>query len=71
MKAFGLELGEMLKSGGDVVCLTGGDLGAGKTTLTKAIAVGLGIDDYVTSPSYTIVNEYEADCLYIILTYTE
>lgn len=57
MKAFGLELGEMLKSG-DVVCLTG-DLGAGKTTLTKAIAVGLGIDDYVTSPSYTIVNEYE------------
>lgn len=57
MKAFGLKLGEILKSG-DVVCLTG-DLGAGKTTLTKAIAVGLGIDDYVTSPSYTIVNEYE------------
>ncbi len=30
-----------------------------KTTLTKAIAIGLEIDDYVTSPSYTIVNEYE------------
>lgn len=57
MKSFGNKLGEMLESG-DVVCLTG-DLGAGKTTLTKSIAIGLGIDDYVTSPSYTIVNEYD------------
>lgn len=57
MKAFGKALGEILESG-NVVCLTG-DLGAGKTTLTKSIALGLGIDEYVTSPSYTIVNEYE------------
>lgn len=57
MKDLGHKLGEILESG-DVVCLTG-DLGAGKTTLTKSIAVGLGIDDYVTSPSYTIVNEYD------------
>jgi tRNA threonylcarbamoyladenosine biosynthesis protein TsaE len=57
MKRFGEKLADVLKSG-DVVCLTG-DLGAGKTTLTKSIAAGLGINDYVTSPSYTIVNEYE------------
>lgn len=57
MQAFGLALGKVL-TGGDVVCLTG-DLGAGKTTLTKSIALGLGIEEYVTSPSYTIVNEYD------------
>lgn len=57
MKEFGHVLGKTL-SEGDVVCLSG-DLGAGKTTLTKAIAIGLEIEDYVTSPSYTIVNEYE------------
>ena len=57
MKRFGLSLGKMLEAG-QMVCLSG-DLGAGKTTLTKSIALGLEIDDYVTSPSYTIVNEYE------------
>ncbi len=57
MKSFGLKLADVLKPG-DIVCLSG-DLGAGKTTLTKSIAAGLGIEDYVTSPSYTIVNEYE------------
>jgi len=55
-KAFGKELAEKLKPG-DVVALTG-DLGAGKTTLTKYIAEGLGITEVVTSPTFTIVQEY-------------
>lgn len=65
---FGIFLGENLRPG-DVVCLNG-DLGAGKTTLTKSIAKGLGIDDYVTSPTFTIVNEYYGKIdLYHIDTY--
>jgi len=56
-KALGYKLGKALK-GGDVLCLMG-DLGAGKTTLTQSIAEGLGVDDYVTSPTFTLVNEYE------------
>ncbi|MDK7355358.1 tRNA (adenosine(37)-N6)-threonylcarbamoyltransferase complex ATPase subunit type 1 TsaE [Peptoniphilus harei] len=65
---FGIFLGENLNPG-DVVCLNG-DLGAGKTTLTKSIAKGLGIDDYVTSPTFTIVNEYYGKTdLYHIDTY--
>ena len=45
-------------------------MGAGKTTLTKSIAKGLGIDDYVTSPTFTIVNEYYGKTdLYHIDTY--
>lgn len=65
---FGLFLGENLRPG-DVVCLNG-DLGAGKTTLTKSIAKGLGIDYYVTSPTFTIVNEYYGKTdLYHIDTY--
>ncbi|WP_130805989.1 tRNA (adenosine(37)-N6)-threonylcarbamoyltransferase complex ATPase subunit type 1 TsaE [Senegalia massiliensis] len=50
-------IGSLLNSG-DVICLDG-DLGAGKTTLTKSIVKGLGVDEYVTSPTFTIVNEYE------------
>ncbi len=43
---------------GDVILLSG-DLGAGKTTLVKAIASGLGIDErMVTSPSFAIIHEY-------------
>ena len=53
----GLKLGQMLKTP-SVVCLTG-DLGAGKTTFTKSIAKGLGIEEHITSPTFTIVNEYE------------
>jgi tRNA threonylcarbamoyladenosine biosynthesis protein TsaE len=44
---------------GSVVALRGG-LGAGKTYFTKGIAQGLGVEDTVTSPTYTIVSEYEA-----------
>jgi tRNA threonylcarbamoyladenosine biosynthesis protein TsaE len=53
----GIKLGRLLKTG-DIVCLTG-DLGTGKTHITKGIAKGLGITDNITSPTFTIVNEYE------------
>lgn len=42
---------------GDVLAYTG-DLGAGKTAFTRGLAAGLGITDRVTSPTYTVVNEY-------------
>ena len=42
---------------GDVIAYLG-DLGAGKTAFTRGLARGLGIADSVTSPTYTIVNEY-------------
>ena len=44
-------------SPGTVIAFTG-DLGAGKTAFTRGLARGLGITDRVTSPTYTIVNEY-------------
>lgn len=56
-KQFGIGLGKLLKSG-DIICLNG-DLGAGKTTLTKSIGLGLDVDDYITSPTFTLINEYE------------
>ena len=43
---------------GAVVAFTG-DLGAGKTAFTRGLARGLGVPDRVTSPTFTIVNEYE------------
>lgn len=52
----GVKIGTQLKSG-DIVVLNG-DLGAGKTHLTKGIAEGLEVSDYITSPTFTIVNEY-------------
>lgn len=53
----GRKLGSMLQKG-DNVCLFG-DLGTGKTAFTNGIAKGLGISGYITSPTFTIVNEYE------------
>lgn len=55
-KRFGLELAQKLKPG-DIIALIG-DLGTGKTTLTKAIAEGLGITEMITSPTFTLVQEY-------------
>lgn len=55
-EAFGAHLAAQLRAG-DVIAYRG-DLGAGKTALTRGIAAGLGITDRVTSPTYTIVNEY-------------
>jgi len=55
---FGRELGALALPG-DVICLDG-DLGAGKTTLTQAIAQGLQVPDseYVTSPSFAVLHQY-------------
>ena len=55
---FGRRLGESL-SAGDVVAMVG-DLGTGKTTLTGYIARGLGIKETVSSPTYTIIKEYNS-----------
>lgn len=57
LMAYGYRLGRKLQAG-DVLVLTG-NLGAGKTTLTKGIAKGLDIDQMIKSPTYTIVREYE------------
>jgi len=54
----GFSLGKLLNSG-DIICLTG-DLGTGKTHITKGIARGLGINENITSPTFTIVNEYDS-----------
>ena len=52
----GMRLAAALQAG-DVVAYYG-DLGAGKTAFTRGIARGLGVQEAVTSPTYTIVNEY-------------
>lgn len=58
MKAFGAKLGGFLK-GGEILELVG-DVGAGKTTLTKGIAAGMGVDEDVQSPTFTISRVYDA-----------
>ena len=55
--AVGKRLGESA-SAGDIYLLDG-DLGVGKTVLAKGFAAGLGITEPVTSPTFTIVHEYE------------
>ncbi|MDH6363297.1 tRNA threonylcarbamoyladenosine biosynthesis protein TsaE [Enterococcus sp. PF1-24] len=56
-ETFAKKIGEVAEAGDNLV-LTG-DLGAGKTTLTKGIALGLGIQQMIKSPTYTIIREYE------------
>lgn len=57
-KKIGARIGRALKTG-DVVALTG-DLGAGKTTLVKGIAAGLGVKEKdVASPTFVLIHEYE------------
>mgnify|MGYP000169951910 CR=1 FL=1 len=56
-EAIGRELAQQLAPGA-VVAFTG-DLGAGKTAFVRGMAQGLGISQRVTSPTFTIVNEYE------------
>ncbi len=55
------EIGKKISAtlhGGDIVALSG-DLGAGKTTLVKGIAAGLGIEHEMTSPTFTLMNVYD------------
>ena len=55
----GKKIGRHLEAGDTLLLF--GDLGAGKTTLTQGIARGLGVpgEEYVRSPSFTLVNEYQ------------
>lgn len=53
---FAKKLATEVKSG-DILCLSG-EVGAGKSAFTRGLALGLGITQAVTSPTYTIVNEY-------------
>jgi tRNA threonylcarbamoyladenosine biosynthesis protein TsaE len=55
-KEFGRALAKELKAG-SVVALTG-PLGSGKTVLIQGICSGLGVTEFVTSPSFVIINEY-------------
>ncbi len=61
---FAVQIGRMLKKG-DVIAYTGG-LGAGKTTFTRGLAIGMGLEDNVVSPTFALVNEYRGEkiCLY-------
>lgn len=56
-KQIGMEMGQKAQKGA-IYCLSG-DLGVGKTVFTKGFAEGLGITEHVTSPTFTIINEYE------------
>ena len=53
------KLGGLLRPG-DMIAYKGG-LGAGKTTFTRGIAIGMGLGDNVTSPTFALVNEYRGD----------
>ena len=52
----GMKLGENAKPG-QIVCIDG-DLGVGKTVFTKGFAKGLGVEEDVVSPTFTIIQEY-------------
>lgn len=56
--AVGERIGREAKPG--TLCTLTGDLGVGKTVLTQGIAKGLGIKEYVSSPTFTIVQVYES-----------
>ncbi|HOC34490.1 MAG: tRNA (adenosine(37)-N6)-threonylcarbamoyltransferase complex ATPase subunit type 1 TsaE [Ruminococcus flavefaciens] len=53
------KLGGLLKAG-DMIAYKGG-LGAGKTTFTRGLAIGMGLGDNVTSPTFALVNEYRGE----------
>ena len=43
----------------DIICLSG-QMGAGKSVIVRGIACGIGISEHITSPTFTIVNEYRS-----------
>ncbi|MDD2499165.1 MAG: tRNA (adenosine(37)-N6)-threonylcarbamoyltransferase complex ATPase subunit type 1 TsaE [Desulfitobacteriaceae bacterium] len=45
---------------GTIIALSG-ELGAGKTVFAKGVAIGLGINEHITSPTFTIINEYDGE----------
>lgn len=55
-KLLGEKLAGLLEPG-DIICLNG-DLGAGKTAFSQGVAKGLGIEGPITSPTFTLINEY-------------
>lgn len=55
-KQIGEKMAVLLQPG-DVICLNG-DLGAGKTAFSQGVARGLKVDAHVTSPTFTLINEY-------------
>lgn len=57
MENLGEQIGQTAQSG--AVLLLSGDLGAGKTTLSKSIAKALGITQMIKSPTYTLIREYQ------------
>ena len=61
MIALGYKIGQNLEE--NMVILMEGDLGAGKTTLTKGIAKALGVDRVVNSPTFTILKIYEGSLM--------
>ena len=55
-RRMGARMGQLL-DGGEVLCLVG-DLGTGKTCMVQGIGRGLGVQDQITSPTFTLVSEY-------------
>src|SRR5688500_16931923 len=66
---FGRRLGAVLEPG-QIVALSG-DLGAGKTTLTQGIALGLGISARVTSPTFTLISQYSPGSRRLLLVHVD
>ena len=64
MKKLGKRLGDSLR-GGEIIELIG-DVGAGKTTLTRGIARSLGVEDTLQSPTFTISREYKGEKLRLV-----
>lgn len=57
-RRFGARLGRLVQ-GGDVICLAG-ELGSGKTCFAQGVGLGLEIEETITSPTFTLINEYKS-----------